>query len=143
MAVVRSRVDYALARRATLAGLFTGRVSALDVCDAHTYLLRAAKFHGEPTETDCPVCKKERLIHVTYTYGDVFKGETNGRVRQSAQLEALADEYGEFTVYVVEVCRGCGWNHLATSYVLASTRARPSSRARRSKGAGAAAVAEE
>jgi hypothetical protein len=121
MAVVRSRVDYALARRATLAGLFTGRVSALDVCDAHTYLLRAAKFHGEPTEQDCPVCKKEKLIHVTYTYGDVFKGETNGRVRRSAELSELADEYGEFTVYVVEVCRSCGWNHLETSYVLAST----------------------
>jgi hypothetical protein len=67
------------------------------------------------------VCKKEKLIHVTYTYGDVFKGETNGRVRRSAELSELADEYGEFTVYVVEVCRSCGWNHLETSYVLAST----------------------
>jgi hypothetical protein len=24
----------------------------------------------------------------------------------------------EFTVYAVEVCRGCGWNHLDFSYVL-------------------------
>ena len=143
MAVVRSRVDYALARRSTLAGLFTGRVSSLDVCDAHPYLLRAAKFHGEATESDCPVCKKERLTHVTYTYGDVFKGELNGRVRQSAELAELADEYGEFTVYVVEVCRSCGWNHLATSYVLATTKVRSAARARRGKGAGAAAVAEE
>ena len=140
---MRSRVDYALARRSTLAGLFTGRISSLDVCDAHTYLLRAAKFHGEPTEDDCPVCKKERLIHVTYTYGDVFKGETNGRVRRSADLPALADEYGEFTVYVVEVCRTCGWNHLATSYVLASTLARPEKSARRRKASGDPAVSQE
>jgi hypothetical protein len=24
----------------------------------------------------------------------------------------------EFSVYAVEVCRGCGWNHLECSYVL-------------------------
>jgi hypothetical protein len=24
----------------------------------------------------------------------------------------------EFTVYAVEVCRSCGWNHLDSSYVL-------------------------
>ena len=24
----------------------------------------------------------------------------------------------EFQVYVVEVCRGCGWNHLIEQYVL-------------------------
>jgi hypothetical protein len=24
----------------------------------------------------------------------------------------------EFTVYAVEVCRSCGWNHLGFSYVL-------------------------
>ncbi|MDX6274037.1 MAG: hypothetical protein QOJ92_1247 [Frankiales bacterium] len=148
MAVVRSRVDYALARRSTLAALFTGRASSLDVCDAHPYLLRAAKFHGERTELDCPVCKKERLIHVTYTYGDVFKAEVNGRVRQSVELQALADEYGEFTVYVVEVCRSCGWNHLDCSYVLESTVHPPvrlggAKRVRRGKGAAAAAVAEE
>lgn len=123
--MVRSRVDYALARRATLAALFTGRASSLDICDAHPYLLRAAKFHGEATDLDCPVCKKERLTHVTYTYGDVFRAELNGRVRQTAELSGLADEYGEFTVYVVEVCRSCGWNHLESSYVLASTVARP------------------
>lgn len=143
MAVVKSRVDYALARRATLAALFTGRASSLDTCDAHPYLLRAAKFHGEATEVDCPVCKKERLIHVTYTYGDVFRAEMNGRVRQSAELSALADEYGEFTVYVVEVCRACGWNHLESSYVLASTVARPVRGARRRGAAGNGAVAEE
>lgn len=140
---MRSRVDYALARRATLAALFTGRASSLDICDAHPYLLRAARFHGESTELDCPVCRKERLTHVTYTYGDVFTAETNGRVRQSAELSSLADEYGEFTVYVVEVCRGCGWNHLESSYVLASTAFVPKAALRRRKAAGDAAVAEE
>lgn len=111
-------IDYALARRAALADLFSGRASSLDVCDAHPYLLRAARYHGEPTESDCPVCKRERLTHVTYTYGDCFRSEVNGRVRRSGQLAALAREHEEFTVYVVEVCQTCGWNHLVTSYVL-------------------------
>ena len=43
-------VDYGLARRATLASVRSGRTTVADVCDAHPYLLRAAKFHGEPTE---------------------------------------------------------------------------------------------
>src|SRR5512144_3410875 len=66
----RSVTDYALARRATLAALFGGSLTTTDVCDAHPYLLRAAKYHGEPTTTACPVCRKERLTHVTYVYGD-------------------------------------------------------------------------
>ncbi|HEV2888839.1 MAG TPA: DUF5318 family protein [Frankiaceae bacterium] len=113
----RDTVDYGLARRATLMELFSGRASTMDVCDAHPYLLRAAKYHGEATETPCPVCKKGPLIHVTYTYGDVFK-DTNGRVRATVELPALEREHAEFTVYVVEVCRDCAWNHLVTSYVL-------------------------
>ena len=30
----------------------------------------------------------------------------------------MAYEYGEFRVYVVEVCTTCHWNHLVTSYML-------------------------
>jgi len=118
----RSVVDYALARRATLADLFAGRASTYDVCDAHPYLLRAARFHGEKTDNACPVCRRERLTNVTYTYGDCFSKHVNGRVRAPAELARLAHELPEFSVYVVEVCRGCGWNHLVTSYVLGTGR---------------------
>jgi hypothetical protein len=120
----RAVVDYGLARRAALHGLRAGRMSALDVCDAHPYLLRAARYHGEATDRDCPVCRREQLVEVTYTYGDCFKEATNGRVRQRADLPELAAEYAEFTVYVVEVCRGCSWNHLTVSYVLGASDAR-------------------
>jgi hypothetical protein len=113
----RGVIDYGLARRATLLDLFSGRASTMDVCDAHPYLLRAARYHGEPTETPCPVCRRGPLIHVTYTYGDAFR-DTNGRVRATAELAALEREHRQFTVYVVEVCRDCSWNHLVTSYVL-------------------------
>jgi hypothetical protein len=126
----RSVVDYALARRSALADLGAGRVVTSDVCDAHPYLLRAARFHGEDTGRPCPVCRRTELTQVTYTYGDCFRGETNGRVRRTAELAELAAELGEFTVYVVEVCQDCGWNHLALSYVL-GTGASPAERPRR------------
>ncbi|MCL9760691.1 DUF5318 family protein [Frankia sp. AiPa1] len=114
----RSVIDYALARRATLADLSAGRLSSLDVCDAHPYLLRAAKYHGEPTTKRCPVCRSgEPLIHVTYTYGDEL-GESSGRARATRDLPGLATRYSELRVYVVEVCRPCGWNHLTLSYVI-------------------------
>src|SRR6266536_1079044 len=113
----RSVVDYGLARRATLASVRSGRTTIADVCDAHPYLLRAAKFHGEPTEDRCPICRKAKLTHLTYVYGDEL-GQYEGRVKQARELAEMAAEYGEFRVYVVEVCQSCGWNHLASSYVL-------------------------
>src|SRR6266404_6279443 len=113
----RSVVDYGLARRATLASVRSGRTTVADVCDAHPYLLRAAKFHGESTEAPCPICRKAKLTHVTYVYGDEL-GQYEGRVKQARELAEMAAEYGEFRVYVVEVCQSCGWNHLASSYVL-------------------------
>ncbi len=129
----RALVDYGLARRATLLDLFSGRASVMDVCDAHPYLLRAAKYHGEATETPCPVCKKGPLIHVTYTYGDAFR-DTSGRVRATAELAALERQYAEFTVYVVEVCRDCAWNHLVSSYVLGTDGLRARRSGSRSSG---------
>jgi uncharacterized protein DUF5318 len=110
-------VDYGLARRAVLAELRSGHVTVADVCDAHPYLLRAAKYHGEPTGKTCPVCRKERLTHVTYVYGDEL-GRYAGRVKATDELVEMAREYGEFRVYVVEVCQSCAWNHLTVSYVL-------------------------
>ena len=117
MAARRSVVDYALARRATLASLQAGRTTLADVCDAHPYLLRAAKHHGEPTEDRCPVCRKTNVTHVTYVYGDEL-GQYAGRVKRGPELTEMAAEYGEFRVYVVEVCQSCSWHHLATSCVL-------------------------
>ncbi|MFM8405575.1 MAG: DUF5318 family protein, partial [Actinomycetota bacterium] len=41
-----------------------------------------------------------------------------GRIKTNEELEEMQSEYGEFRVYVVEVCLGCGWNHLTASYLL-------------------------
>jgi len=114
----RGVVDYALARRATLADLACGRTSTVEVCDAQAYLIRAARYHGVPATEACPVCRRESLARVSYTYGDCFRSDVNGRARTAREIVDLSRELPEFTVYVVEVCAECKWNHLVSSYVL-------------------------
>jgi hypothetical protein len=124
----RQIVDYALQRRSLLADVYAGRAGVAAVCDASPYLLRAARFHGEPTEVTCPVCRKERLTEVSWVFGESLK-HASGSARTPDELNQLAATAPEFSVYVVEVCRTCHWNHLVQSYVLgapesAKTRAR-------------------
>jgi hypothetical protein len=113
----RQVVDYALQRKALLAEVYSGRVGTTDVCDANPYLLRAAKFHGQPSDVTCPVCRKEALTRVSWVYGDELK-HAAGSARAPEELNRMAAMFEEFTVYVVEVCRTCSWNHLVQSYVL-------------------------
>src|SRR3954463_922702 len=117
MRTQRQVVDYALRRRALLRDLIAGRVGTHEVCDASPYLRSAAKFHGEPTETVCPVCHREHLTNVHYIYGDELKSSA-GQARRLAELPVLAMTFREVQIYMVEVCRGCGWNHLLEQYLL-------------------------
>ena len=94
-----------------------GTLDTYEVCDASPYLKNAARFHGEPTDSRCPVCRRENLTHVHYIYGDELK-QSAGQARSRAELPVLAMTFGEFQVYVVEVCRGCGWNHLVEQFLL-------------------------
>ncbi|MEU6128763.1 DUF5318 domain-containing protein [Saccharopolyspora sp. NPDC047091] len=117
MRTQRQVVDYALQRRSLLAQVHAGRVGVMEVCDANPYLLRAAKYHGEPSEVTCPVCRKEPLTLVSWIFGEELK-HASGSARGPDELERLAASIAEFTVHVVEVCRTCSWNHLVQSYVL-------------------------
>ncbi|MBA2390376.1 MAG: DUF5318 family protein [Geodermatophilaceae bacterium] len=123
----RAVVDYALQRRAKLAEVYAGRASLHDVCDAHPYLLRAAKFHGQPADASCPVCRKEQLTEVHYVYGESLKA-VSGQAKSPPELTDLAQRFREFSVYVVEVCRSCGWNHLTRSFVMGRSSATASRR---------------
>jgi hypothetical protein len=113
----RQVVDYTLQRRALLREVYAGRVGAMEVCDASPYLVRAAKFFGEATTSPCPVCRREPVWQVHYIYGDELR-KAAGQARPRAELPALAMDYDSFDVYVVEVCRGCGWNHLVEKFTL-------------------------
>ena len=114
-AEARAVIDYSLDRKATLSELFKGLSTHL--LDADPYLLKAAKHHGLLTDRQCPVCKKENLTELRYTYGDQL-GQYSGRIKTNDEIAEMANEYGEFKVYVVEICKGCRWNHLVLSYVM-------------------------
>jgi hypothetical protein len=119
----RQIVDYALRRRSLLADVYAGRLGVAEVCDASPYLLRAARFHGESTEVTCPVCRKERLTEVSWVFGEGLK-HVSGSARTPDELVQMAATHPEFSVYVVEVCRTCNWNHLVQSYVLGTPEVR-------------------
>ena len=114
--VQRQIIDYALQRKARLAEVHSGRRAVADVCDASPYLLRAAKFHGRPSPTLCPICRKEQVTLVSWVFGDKL-GQVSGSARTTEEIARLAGTAEEFSVHVVEVCRTCSWNHLVQSYV--------------------------
>lgn len=139
MGAVRKRdvVDHALARRALLRELYGGGLfattSSYDVCDASPFLQSAARELGVQTTRTCPVCRREPLWQVSWVYGDQI-GDRSGTARNHRQLRALADQFPDFAVYEVEVCQGCGWNHLVRSYRTGTPGAAPAPRVRKSRG---------
>ena len=64
-----------------------------------------------------PATDSPRLTLVNYVYGEHL-GPTSGQAKTEAELARMDAAQEEFTVYAVEVCRSCGWNHLDSSYVL-------------------------
>ncbi|MDQ2723253.1 MAG: DUF5318 domain-containing protein [Actinomycetota bacterium] len=127
----RQVVDYALQRRALLADMHSGRTGVNEVCDANPYLLRAAKFHGRTSPVMCPVCRKEPLTLVSWVFGERL-GAVSGSARSPEELVRMATTQEEFSVYVVEVCRTCSWNHLVQSYVMGTPAAAKAPRRRTS-----------
>jgi hypothetical protein len=115
----RDVVDHALARRALLASLHGGGLFATtstdDICDAGHFLKSAAQAYGVHTARPCPVCRSERLWEVAWVYGESLGG-LSGTARNLRQVERLAQAHADFAVHEVEVCRGCGWNHLVRSF---------------------------
>ena len=119
----RESIDYSLKRRATLVSYFKGAQARVDICDADPYLRLAAKYHGEGVERACPVCRKQEMVVLHYAFGDQL-GQYSGRIKSIKELDEMQSEYGEFRVYVVEVCRRCDWHHLIYSFKLGDGRAR-------------------
>lgn len=120
---MRRQIDYRLARRAVLRDWMLGRLSRLDICDAHPELLRAARHVGEESPRSCPICVEVKLRLVSYVYGDGLKAANGRCVTSAAELERLGQNCDEFACYVVEVCTECFWNHLSRSYLLGRAHA--------------------
>jgi len=114
----REVVDYALQRRATLQALRRSprTLSRQDACVADPMLICAALHHGEDADLRCPICDA-LLVNLQFVFGEQL-GQYSGRIKSSAELNEMQNEFGEFTVRVVEVCTDCGWNHMISSYLL-------------------------
>src|SRR5437868_8107413 len=93
-------VDYRLARNMVVSEFKKGRLSRLDVCDAHPELLRAARNVGEPATQECPICDQDTLVTVAYVFGSRLPA--HGRcVTSRAELTKLSRRPTELACYVV------------------------------------------
>jgi hypothetical protein len=109
-------VDYTLAKRALLRDFRQGLLSRLEICDAHPELLRAARYLGESATRPCPVCRSHELRLLAYVYADGLQ-RNNGRAFEVSEGLELAAQQRGGACYVVEVCTGCEWNHLAEAFM--------------------------
>jgi hypothetical protein len=108
-------VDFRLARNSVVREFKKGRLSRLDVCDAHPELLRNAVHCGKATADACPICEATDLVLVTYVFGSRLP--PSGRCMTSMDdLDKLDRGTRELAAYVVEVCTGCNWNHLVRTF---------------------------
>ncbi len=94
-----------------------GRLSRLDVCDAHPELLRAAVNVGEETSEDCPICEEAKVRLVSYVFGSGCR-HPGTCVTSKSEMARLSRRAKDLACYVVEVCPNCSWNHLARSFAI-------------------------
>ena len=117
------QIDYRLARNSIIKEFKRGRLSRLDVCDAHPELMRAAVNVGAPTGETCPICDDGALVHVSYAFGPHLP-PSGQCFENAAELSRLTRRAGQAACYVVEVCPDCRWNHLTRTYLSGRPRRR-------------------
>ena len=119
---VAGQVDYRMARNFMVSEFRKGRLSRLDVCDAHPELVRAAASVGTPASEECPICEEKTLRLVSYVFGPRL-GPSGVLVTCKKELDKVARSAREaVSCYVVEICPACSWNHLNRSYVVTPRR---------------------
>lgn len=120
-----AQVEYRLVRNAVVSDVRRGRIPAVDVCDAHPELLRAARNVGKPTTEPCPICEDTETVQVTYVFGAGLPpgGRCPGSARELSQLRRRTQPV---LCYDVEVCPLCAWHHLTRKYPSGGTATRRS-----------------
>lgn len=119
----REVIDHALARREAILEIKRTGGFNFDGADTDPYLLRTAAHYGMPLDVVCPICEKVELVELIYVYSREL-GYFSGRSRRPTELKELSLNHGFLKVFHVEVCQGCGWNHVLRSYVLGDGRPR-------------------
>ena len=109
------RVEYQLARNSVIREFHKGRLSRLDVCDAHPELLRVARNLGRVSGEQCPICEEAEMVEVTFVFGSRLP--SGGRcVATQAELARYWRRKEPVVCYVIEVCADCSWNHMVRMY---------------------------
>lgn len=119
----RQLVDHSLARRQAILEIKRTGGYHFDGSDTDPYLLRAAAHYGTQTERPCPICEEVNLVDLIYVYSREL-GYASGRARRPQELPGLATSHGFLRVFTLEVCSGCGWNHVLTTYLLGDGKPR-------------------
>jgi len=114
-------IDYRLARQSLISEYRKGRLARHEVCDAQPELLRAARNVGEESSRTCPICEEANVVLVSYVFGP--RMPAHGRcITTRTELQKLSRSAGvDLACYVVEVCPGCRWNHLARTFLVPAT----------------------
>ena len=113
----RQVVDHSLARRQAILEIRRTGGFHFDGTDVDPYLLRAAAHYGVETDRDCPICRQHQVVDLTYVYSKEL-GYASGRARHPRELPKMATQYGFLRIFELEVCQGCGWNHVMQTYLL-------------------------
>jgi Family of unknown function (DUF5318) len=108
-------VDHRMARHALVEEFRRGRLAQHEVCDAHPELRRAAEHISRRTTEICPICADRFLVLVTYAFGPHLP-KSGYAVEDRADMDKVRRTTTECTCYVIEVCTGCGWNHLLQTF---------------------------
>jgi hypothetical protein len=125
----RDVIDYALKRRARLGEVRTGLVTTSEACDAHPHLVLAGRNYGSVSPAPCPICGRPDARIVRFAYGDEL-GQSAGQAKTEREIERMEPAAQAVSVYVVEVCTGCKWNHLLQSFVIGQGAVSPIARGR-------------
>ncbi|MBM36203.1 MAG: DUF5318 family protein [Actinomycetota bacterium] len=112
-----AEIDYRLQRRRLLDEIERGVVDRDEACDVHPELLRVARNVAPAINEPCPLCQTDELRIVAYVFGPRL-GPGGKCVISDEELQRIGRRRGKFTSYEVEVCAGCGWNHLRRRYPL-------------------------
>jgi len=118
------QVEYALARNAVVREYRRGRLSRLDVCDAHPELVRCARNLGDATGENCPICEDAVLVDVTFVFG--ARLPSGGRcVATKAELEDLYLPFKPKRRSKATIAREAGLGPLASALLADPSQAPP------------------
>jgi len=106
----QDEVDHTLARNRELARWRDGETPVTRLRDADSRLVAAARFHGVPAPSACPLCRNDDVRLVSWIFGENL-GHRSGTACGTSELDAIVAENGPCTVQVVEVCPNCRWNY--------------------------------